>query len=165
MLKYAKYIQTNIHVTLPLDVSLPVLSTSDPTWLYIGNKRDVFHTKYLRYVFSDEEVIGKKQRMSLCWKKSGELQFYQHYPMSPSYIKKFRINSSRGKETFFLVNMSLCYCLGIFSIFLCWLSCFWIEDFFFLSVRRNAFLTGAWWHCWGSSLCRFITEHKSLCCP
>lgn len=67
-LKYGKHIQAKYSgsITWLQDVPLPVLSTCDHTWLYIGNKRGLFHLKYPRYVFADEEIVERKQRISLC---------------------------------------------------------------------------------------------------
>lgn len=38
------------------DVPLPVLFTSDPTWLFIGNKRRSLPPKHPKYVLPDEET-------------------------------------------------------------------------------------------------------------
>lgn len=51
---------------------MPVLSTSDPTWFYIGNKRGLFDPEYPRSVFPDEEIVERKMIL-LRRKKSGAL--------------------------------------------------------------------------------------------
>lgn len=61
--------------------------------------------------------------------------------------------------------MSLCCYLGVFSIFLCWLGCFWIGGFFFLSAGRNAFLTRAWWLCWDGKAYVGLPLNMKTCAP